>query len=214
MRTRLITLFCLIMLCTSQVEARGLFRKMLFGVAVAGAGMAVTRAVQSHEAIGVDTQRFTATVVGVSDGDTIVVQDANQQKTTIRLRAVDAPETVCHALKANDLSYCVETKQPYGKEAKAVMADWVMGRQVDIVPAAQNKSHGRTVADVVLNGEDINLKLVKYGYAWHTPELAPDQHGQEKAVYAQAMREARAAQMGLWQDPNPVKPSLFRQTHL
>lgn len=52
---------------------------------------------------------FYGRVVGVSDGDTITVLDAEQVTHKIRLSGIDAPEKV----------------QPFGERAKRQLSDWV-----------------------------------------------------------------------------------------
>ena len=59
-------------------------------------------------------------VVGVSDGDTITVLDANREQHKIRVSGIDAPEKA----------------QPFGQRSKESMSTLVFGKDVDVQRAA------------------------------------------------------------------------------
>lgn len=206
------------MVCTDAHA--GLFRKLVKGAAIAGAGvvaMKVVSARQQSSTTGVvgdsglpSKSRVDAYVVGVSDGDTVIVE-TKYGKHTIRLRGIDAPETTCHDITARDLAYCVERYQRYGKEAKAALADMVMGQHVTVVTGIQEQSHGRTVGNIYLGKRDINLEMVKRGLAWHEPKLTPDETMKEKVLYSLAMDNAVRKNIGLWDEDKPTRPADFRK---
>jgi endonuclease YncB( thermonuclease family) len=75
---------------------------------------------------------FRATVLSVGDGDTLRVR-SGQQRITIRLACIDAPETA---------------QSPWGQQARqALLMRLAVGRPVTIQPRSTDR-FGRTVAEV------------------------------------------------------------------
>lgn len=132
-------------------------------------------------------------VVNVHDGDTVTVLDRDNKKFHIRLQGIDAPEI----------------KQKYGPESQKNLERMVMGREVTIVWTKVDK-YRRTVGTIMLDGRDMNIEQVKAGLAWHFKKYADEQEPKDRVTYAKAEEEARAARLGLWQDPNPEPPGDFR----
>ncbi|TGD72976.1 hypothetical protein E4634_11865 [Mangrovimicrobium sediminis] len=131
-----------------------------------------------------------ARVVKVLDGDSLRVR--NQQGTVeVRLYGVDAPEW----------------GQPYGEEAKRLLERLVAGANVEIA-RVEIDNYGRTVARVYRGNKFINEELVRSGAAWWYRRYADDEYRLERAQQA-----ARAAQLGLWQAPDPVPPWEWRRSH-
>lgn len=96
-----------------------------------------------QEEIGVS-----AKVIGVYDADTITVLLDDKSQLKIRFNAIDAPERA----------------QAFGNKAKQALAGLIAGKQVRIVSDEVDK-YGRTLGDVFLNGESVNLWLVQNGWA-------------------------------------------------
>jgi len=117
-------------------------------------------------------------VVGVHDGDTLTLLDANRHQTKIRLAEIDTPESA----------------QPYGSRAKQALSDLVFGKDVRIEVREQDR-YGRSVGRVYVGSTDVNAAMVAAGAAWvyrqysHDPELL------------RLETEARAAGRGLWSLP-------------
>jgi endonuclease YncB( thermonuclease family) len=131
---------------------------------------------------------FTAPVVKVVDGDTLVVL-INGETRRIRLHGIDAPEK----------------RQPFSRRAKRFAADLALGRTVTVREISRDK-YGRIVAEVILpDGRVLNEELVRAGLAWWYCRDSADEH------LAALEREARAARRGLWGDPNPIAPWDFRR---
>lgn len=126
-------------------------------------------------------------VVRVADGDTITILDAANAQHKIRLHGIDAPEK----------------GQSFGKAAGKFLAGLVAGRDV-VVKVKNTDRYGRTVGVVFCDGRDVNLEMLKAGYAWHY------KHYDKSAAYTEAETSARAARRGLWQDKNPINPHDFR----
>jgi endonuclease YncB( thermonuclease family) len=132
-------------------------------------------------------------VVGVSDGDTVTVVDGNSTQYKIRLTGIDAPEKA----------------QAYGQKAKESLSDLVFGKSVEVEWSKQDR-YGRIVGKIKLNGVDINLEQIKRGMAWHYKQYLKEQSPEERVAYAQSESQARDHGVGLWQDPTPIEPSVFR----
>ena len=127
-------------------------------------------------------------VVRVADGDTITILDAANAQHKIRFHGIDAPEK----------------GQAFGRAAGKFLAGLVAGRDV-VVKVKNTDRYGRTVGVVFCDGRDINLEMLKAGYAWHY------KHYDKSAAYAEAESSARAARRGLWADKDPINPYDFRK---
>ncbi len=137
---------------------------------------------------------LTGRVVGVSDGDTVTVLDANKRTHKIRLLGIDSPEK----------------KQPFGERAKQSLSDLVFNKQVTVEGSKQDR-YGRSLGKIVLDGQDINLEQIRRGMAWHYKQYARDQPLEDRMAYAEAETAARQSRTGLWQDAHPVPPWSFRR---
>src|SRR5215510_15119679 len=66
---------------------------------------------------------------------------------------------------------------------------------------------GRTIADVLLpDGSNVNHELVKNGWCWWYRKYVPGDVELEKLE-----KEAREAKKGLWVDPAPIPPWVYRK---
>ena len=149
---------------------------------VVGEGVASS---QSETAVS-----FRATVVGVSDGDTITVLDATNQQHKIRLAEIDAPER----------------GQPWGDRSKQALSALVFGKMVSVQQTDTDR-YGRVVARVFGDGQDVNRAMVKDGHAWAYRRYLTDQ-----TLLATEAR-ARGERSGLWSmsDAQTVPPWEWRQ---
>ncbi len=127
-------------------------------------------------------------VVRVADGDTITVLAAGNVQEKIRFHGIDAPEK----------------GQAFGKAAGRFLSGLVAGRDVR-VEYTKRDQYGRIVGKVFVDDRDINIEMLKAGFAWHY------KHFDSNPIYAKAEEEARAARRGLWQDKNPIEPHEFRK---
>jgi endonuclease YncB( thermonuclease family) len=136
-------------------------------------------------------QRFTARVVRVIDGDTIVVL-AGTTQVRIRLAEIDCPES----------------SQPWGYRAKQFTSALVFGRTVTVLPQDTDR-YNRTIAHIVNDqGADLNTELVRAGIAWWHHRYSNS--AGLRALEQQARRERR----GLWADPDPIAPWDWRRERL
>jgi endonuclease YncB( thermonuclease family) len=122
------------------------------------------------------------------DGDSLVIQSRDQQVVQVRLAGIDAPEY----------------DQPYGLAARGALSALVKDHTVRVDPV-DHDHYGRVVAKIRAGNRDVNLVLVRSGYAWVYREYT-----QDSALYA-AEREARSARRGLWALRKPVPPWIWRK---
>ena len=105
----------------------------------------------------------------------------------IRLVGIDAPE-VSHRKN--------EPGQPFSDQATKRLASLVLNRTVEIKPYGQDR-YGRTLAEVFVEGRNVNLEMVKAGLA-EVYRGAPAL-GLDLGLYRKAEEEARKARRGMWQ---------------
>jgi len=130
-----------------------------------------------------------AEVTGVADGDTLsVLLDGTRHN--IRLARIDAPEK----------------RQPFGRRSEQSLRQLVWKRTVTLEWHRLDR-YGRPIADVTLDGLDVNAEQVKRGMAWVYLQYSQD------AKLIALEREARAAKLGLWDQPDPVAPWQWRQVN-
>ena len=143
------------------------------------------------DAAGSDSQEpkvLVGNVIRVSDGDTIWVRDKLGQRHKIRLDRIDAPES----------------NQPFGKESTLHLQSLIGGRDV-LIEYKTTDRYGRILGIIYLGDMDVNLQMVRDGYAWHY------KHFDTTPSYAAAEREAQAAKRGLWAATNPIHPRKWRK---
>jgi len=138
-------------------------------------------------------ERWVGKVVGVADGDTVTVLDAQHRRYRIRLLGIDAPEQ----------------NQAFGQKSKQSLSDQVFGHEVTVESTHKDR-FDRWVGKLWLNNVDINLVQIQRGMAWHFKHYARDQPSADRASYDHAEQQARQARVGLWQDANPMPPWQFR----
>ena len=129
-------------------------------------------------------------VVAVADGDTITVLDAAKTQHKIRLDKIDAPEK----------------KQAFGQKAKQRLSEMVFGKTVK-VEWKKKDQYGRILGVVFAGETEVNLEMVKSGFAWHY------KYFDKTPAYAEAEADARTSKRGLWADKNPVNPYDWRKSH-
>nr|MCR5752620.1 thermonuclease family protein [Kiritimatiellia bacterium] len=80
----------------------------------------------------------------------------------------------------------------------------VFGRDVRVRYKSRDK-YGRIIGTVFVDGRDVNLEMLRAGFAWHY------KYYDSNPEYDAAEASARAARIGLWQDKNPINPYEFRK---
>jgi endonuclease YncB( thermonuclease family) len=144
-------------------------------------------------------------VVGVADGDTITVLDADQTQHKIRVAGIDAPEK----------------EQAFGQRSKASMSDLVFGKDV-VVKSNKRDRYGRLVGKVLVavpycavstcpKTLDAGLAQITAGMAWWYRQYAREQSAEDASTYEVAEQAARDRRVGLWRDAHPVAPWDWRR---
>lgn len=127
-------------------------------------------------------------VIGIKDGDTVVVIDKLNNTTVLRLAEVDCPEK----------------KQPFGTKAKQFTSDAIYLKTVKYIVTDKDR-YGRSVAKIFYKKKYLSAEIIKNGMGWHYKKYSTSQ---ELALFEQ---QARSRRIGLWIDPNPVYPSEWRK---
>jgi micrococcal nuclease len=140
-------------------------------------------------------------VTRVIDGNTIRVISYGT-KTTVRLVGIDAPE-VAHSKNTPG--------QPFSEAAAKHLAGLVLNKTVEIKSYGPDR-YGRMLAEVVVDDRNINIEMLKSGYAEVYREDSLVEILDTKA-YWQAEEEARAAKRGMWSQGNYVSPMKWRKAH-
>ena len=141
--------------------------------------------------VGVDSgaTEFSGLVLSVIDGDTIDVWHYEKRE-RIRLNGIDCPEK----------------GQTFGKRAKQATSELVFGKNVVLQTHGKDR-HGLTIADVFLpDGRKVNQLLVKNGWCWWYRKHAP-----RDVILEELERRARVDRFGVWSDPHPLPPWLYRE---
>jgi endonuclease YncB( thermonuclease family) len=132
---------------------------------------------------------LTGRVVRVTDGDTLVVVDANYTQHRISLIGIVAPEY----------------GQPFGSASRERLAAAVAGKFV-VVEYARRDGSERIPGKVLLGNRDMNLEQLRAGLAWHDLERQYEQSRMDRAKYADAELDARRNKRGFWTERIPVQP--------
>ena len=131
---------------------------------------------------------ITGRVVKVSDGDTITFLEGTTQH-KIRLMGIDAPEKA----------------QPFGDKYKQTLSDAITGKTVEV---DYNK---RVVGKVLFRGQDMNLRQIELGMAWHYKQYEREQDVEDRSKYSQAEYLAQRDKVGLWSQGQAQAPWEWRK---
>jgi len=132
---------------------------------------------------------ITGHVTRVIDGDTICLMAEEDESTTlkVRLAAIDAPEL----------------KQPYGAEARDLLAELISGKRVRLDWRKRGR-YGRLLGTIWMHGRNINETLVRTGHAWRY------RYAKKTGPIAAAERQAHKRKLGLWQTQSATPPWVHR----
>lgn len=151
--------------------------------------------------------RFKGEIRSVDDGDSLRVRDRSGNIRQVRLAFIDAPEH----------------DQPWGAEARENLKRLVVGGAVT-VDWRERDRYGRYVGVAWVSSPDMpclgradcphNLDLghaqVASGFAWRYRAYAKHQDPQAQGQYEFSEQEARRRRIGLWRDPSPIPPWVWR----
>jgi len=136
-------------------------------------------------------QAWEARVVGVTDGDTLTIEDRLGVRDRVRLWGIDAPER----------------DQPGSEPARAHCMSIALWQTVDVQEKARD-AYARLLAVLVRRGDSrpngsINGDMVRMGHAWA--------YGSKH--WKGSEEHARSERLGLWRQENPVSPWKWRKRH-
>ena len=134
-------------------------------------------------------EEFTAEVIAVLDGDTVLIKRASGL-VKIRMAEIDAPEKA----------------QVFGETSKRSLSDMVLGKQVHVASQAMDQ-YGRMVAHLSVDGLDVNAEQIRRGMAWEYSHF----HSNKALIALQ--HEAMQAPRGLWALSTPTPPWEWRKQH-
>ena len=160
-------------------------------VALAGGEDSPLQPVAQTATLAKPASQWVGWVTKVVDGDTLHVQPAQggaSQK--LRIKGIDAPE-VCQA---------------WGLQSREALARLVWGQRVT-VQLNDVDDHGRWLANVFVNGEDVGARLVAQGHAWSY------QFRRDPGPYVFQQQQAAINRLGLFGQPQAMRPREFRQRH-
>lgn len=132
-------------------------------------------------------------VIKVVDGDKLVITvddklivgaPRNRQQLEVRLSGIDAPDV----------------SQPYGQEAFRQLKSKVYLARVRIQYAGHDR-YGQAVGEVYIGRTNVNVEMVREGFAWWYQRYAPQSKELE-----QAESEAKKRSRGMWGDVKPPEP--------
>jgi endonuclease YncB( thermonuclease family) len=158
------------------------------------AALVLAAFVGQESAFAAEPARLHGRIVGVADGDTLTLLDAGKKQHKIRLDGIDAPEK----------------GQPLGNRSKQSLSAVASGREAE-AHCPKVDRYARRVCKVIVSGIDVGLDQISRGMAWHFKRYEREQSDQDRAAYAAAEAEARAVRRGLWRDPGPVPPWVWRK---
>ena len=133
--------------------------------------------------------QYSVKVIGIKDGDTIVVLDSLKTQKTLRLAEVDCPES----------------GQSFGKNAKQFTSNEVFGKIIKYYPTNTDR-YGRTIAKVYYdNGKYLSEEIIRNGLGWWYYKYSNNKN------LGTLEKEASNKKIGLFSDPNSIPPWLYRE---
>ncbi len=136
----------------------------------------------------INYEALEGTVVKIIDGDTFDLLTRQKNIYRIRMYGIDSPER----------------RQDYYKVAKDALAGYIFNKEIKLVSKGRDRNK-RIIAIACCDDKNINLAMVRNGYAWHFKKYSSDK------TYADAEKKARMGKRGLWQSKNPLAPWEFRK---
>lgn len=129
----------------------------------------------------------------VIDGDTVLFKPDHASPSTrsfmkLRLADIDAPEA----------------DQPQGDAATRELRQLVLNQRVEIDVVATDM-YGRSIARIQSGQVQVNLELVRRGFAWASTRARSD------TGLIEAQQAARRERRGLWIAPDPIPPWDWRK---
>ena len=139
-------------------------------------------------------------ITAIPDGDTLQGNVDGAGNVICRVTSIDAPET---AKKG-------EPGQKYGKYSTDTIARLIKDKKVEVqistVPG--DKSYGRELCLITINGDNLSQAMVEAGAAYVYERYAKPEL---KADLYKAEASARQKKLGVWQNPEEERPWDYRK---
>ena len=140
----------------------------------------------------------TATIIKISDGDTVQAVTPEGTKLKLRLYGIDAPETPKGKIPG----------EPFGNDARSYLAT-LIGQQTVRVEIRDIDRYRRMVAILWLGERNVNQEMISAGMAEAYGEYLKQPY---RTPFLQAEQEAKAQGKGIWsQGSSYERPSQFRR---
>lgn len=136
-------------------------------------------------------------VMAVHDSDSV-----KQGKTWIRILGIDSPEVISNHVSAN---------QPQGVEGGEFVRKLLKGKSVSVQFWGKDK-YKRPLVKISLQGQDVAETILLNGFGWYISGSTKLTEV-ERTAYKNGVKAAKKAKIGIWSEPNPIKPSVWRATH-
>lgn len=120
---------------------------------------------------------ISCTVRSVLDGDSVSVLCSDERR-QVRLYCIDAPE---------------KEQRPWGDESRSALRRHLHRHDRVHLRIHDIDSYGRQVAEILHHGENINLRMVRDGYAAVYPRYC------KLPAFYEAEADAREQELGIWQ---------------
>ena len=140
-------------------------------------------------------QTTPATVVSIGDGDTLRIRQS-EQVTTIRLGCVDSPE---------------RSQSPWGQQSTSKLKQLLPQSTPVQVRTITRDRYGRTVAELYVGKQSVNLQMVQEGQAVVYRQYLSG-CAATKDQYLQAEAQAKKQRIGFWNQNLPVMPWDYRRS--
>ena len=144
------------------------------------------------------------TVLSCNDGDTCRLKGTDDVTLKVRLVGIDAPEFG----GGKPGKGRKKQGQPFSAQSKDKLNALVQGKQVSLNTLGID-IYNRNLAEILVEGQNVNLELVRGGFAEMYKGKPPK--GLDVGAYAKAEAEARAAKRGVWSLDAYESPKDFRR---
>ena len=125
--------------------------------------------------------------IRVVDGDTIRAE-AKGKEIKIRLVEIDAPEM----------------NQPFGAQSKNFLNRLLYEKEVTLIAQGEDR-YGRVLGNLISNELNVNMLMVKFGFAW-----VYDEYAKNSSLY-KYQDQAKTENLGLWRAKDPIAPWVWRK---
>ena len=133
--------------------------------------------------------------VEVIDGDTIKISNLYDKTLKVRLSGIDAPEL----------------NQKYGEESANHLRHLLKDGDFVIWSTGRDR-YGRLLGIIKVKNVDVNLLMIKNGYAWAYRRYLSSLPREKGPQYLTAELNARDLKLGIWVQRRPTSPWQFRRS--